>query len=106
MGPLRNYLPNFSNRVYYKQQKHLWACAKELGDRKLNIAQDLRPSLMRLQSPILFCRRSTYWILGSTGLDLGEPKAKIYALHAQSHSRLRKQYNSIPNKQGNVLNIS
>jgi hypothetical protein len=37
MGPLRNYLPNFSNRVYYKQQKHLWACGKELGDRKQNI---------------------------------------------------------------------
>jgi hypothetical protein len=37
MGPLRNYLPNFSNSVYYKQQKYLWTCAKKLGDRKQNI---------------------------------------------------------------------
>jgi hypothetical protein len=36
MGSLRNYLPNFSNGVYYKQQRYLWACGKELGDRKQN----------------------------------------------------------------------
>jgi hypothetical protein len=36
MGPLRNYLPNFSNGIYYKQQRYLWAYVKELGDRKQN----------------------------------------------------------------------
>jgi hypothetical protein len=36
MGPQRNYLLNFSNGVYYKQQRHMWACGKELGDRKQN----------------------------------------------------------------------
>jgi hypothetical protein len=36
MGPLRNWLPDFSNGSYYKQQRYLWACGKELGDRKPN----------------------------------------------------------------------
>jgi hypothetical protein len=35
-GPVSNYHVNFSNHLYYKQQRHMWACGKELGDRKQN----------------------------------------------------------------------
>jgi hypothetical protein len=64
MGPLRNYLPNFSNSVYYKQQRHLWACAKQLGDRKLN-----RPSLDPLAKVMagdigFLWRATTRWAWG------------------------------------------
>jgi hypothetical protein len=37
LGPLKNWLSTFSNIFYYKQQKYLWACGKELGNHKQNI---------------------------------------------------------------------
>jgi hypothetical protein len=34
MGPLSNWLSNFTNSWYYMQQRSLWACGRKLGDRK------------------------------------------------------------------------
>jgi hypothetical protein len=53
MGPLRNYLPNFSNSVYYKQQRYLWACGKELSDRKQNHPKDRRPPWSNNHGPAM-----------------------------------------------------
>jgi hypothetical protein len=48
MGPLRNWLSNFSNDSYYKQQRHLWACGKEFGDHKPNIPLNHMPQVIWL----------------------------------------------------------